>query len=143
MSGRYPILLRKRALNALKWAERAYNDGDYDTAVREAEYAVQLYIKSIIYRILGEEIRGHNIRELLGVLVSALIEESFGTEANELIDYIRKHRRELAELSEAHTRAVYGLVEFGRRESGILLKIAKDILSVLKDLEVKIFGEEV
>ena len=70
MSGRYPILLRKRALNALKWAERAYNDGDYDTAVREAEYAVQLYIKSIIYRILGEEIRGHNIRELLGVLVS-------------------------------------------------------------------------
>ncbi|MCD6095937.1 MAG: HEPN domain-containing protein [Thermoprotei archaeon] len=143
MSGRYPILLRKRALNALKWAERAYNDGDYDTAVREAEYAVQLYIKSIIYRILGEEIRGHNIRELLGVLVSALIEESFGTEANELIDYIRKHRRELAELSEAHTRAVYGLVEFGRRESGILLKIAKDILSVLKDLEVKIFGEKV
>ena len=143
MSGRYPILLRKRALNALKWAERAYNDGDYDTAVREAEYAVQLYIKSIIYRILGEEIRGHNIRELLGVLVSVLIEESFGTEANELIDYIRKHRRELAELSEAHTRAVYGLVEFGRRESGILLKIAKDILSVLKDLEVKIFGEKV
>jgi len=76
-------------------------------------------------------------------LLRALIEESFGTEANELIDYIRKHRRELAELSEAHTRAVYGLVEFGRRESGILLKIAKDILSVLKDLEVKIFGEKV
>ena len=26
-----------------------------------------------------------------------MIEESFGAEANELIDYIRKHRRELAE----------------------------------------------
>jgi len=141
VSGKYPALLRKRALNALRWAERAFEERDYDTAVREAEYGVQLYIKSIIYRVLGEEIRGHNLRELLGVLISALIEKGFEEEAKELVDYIRKHRRELAELTEARIRAVYGLVEYGRRETEILLKIAKNIITVLKNLEVKVFGE--
>ena len=143
MSGEYPALLKKRALNALKWAKRTFDDKDYDTAVREAEYAVQLYIKSITYRILGEEIRGHNPRELLGILASALIEEGFEEEAKELIDYIRKHRLELAELTEAHTRAIYGLIEYGKRESEILLKITKNVIAMLKDLEVKVFGEGV
>ncbi len=143
MSGEYPALLRKRALNALKWSRRAFEEEDYDTAVREAEYAVQLFIKSFIYRVLGEETRGHNLRELLGVLASALIEEGLEEEAKELVDYIRKHRRELAELTEAHTRAVYGLIEFSRREAEILLKIAESMISMLRNLEVKVFGGKV
>ncbi len=136
-------MLRKRALNALKWARRAFSEGDYDTAVREAEYAVQLYAKSLIYRVLGEEVRGHSIRELLGVLASALVEEGREEEAGELIDYIRRHRRELAELTIAHTRAAYGLVEYGKREAEILLRIAEDVIEVLRSLEAKVFGEEV
>jgi len=143
MSGENSALLRKRALNAFKWAGRAFKDKDYDTAVREVEYAVQLYVKSIIYRVLGEETRGRNLRELLGILVSALVEAGFEEEAKELMEYIRRHRRELVELTEAHTRAVYGLVEYGRREAEILLKIAKNIIDALRDLEVKVFGEEV
>jgi len=51
LSGKYAILLRKRALNALKRVERAFNEGDYDVTVRGVEYAVQLYLKSIIYRV--------------------------------------------------------------------------------------------
>jgi len=143
MNGRYSVLLKKRALNALKWARRAFSDGDYDTAVREAEYAVQLYVKSIVYRVLGEEVRGHNVRELLGILASALVEEGFDKEAGELIDYVRKHRRELAELAYAHVRATYGLVEYGEREAEILLKIAENVIETLKVLEVKVFGEEI
>jgi len=46
-----------------------------------------------------------------------LIGEGFEEEAKELIDYIRKHRRELAELTEAHTRAIYGLIEYGKRNT--------------------------
>ena len=143
MSGEYAILLKKRALNALKWAEKAFQEEDYDTSVREVEYAVQLYIKSLIYRILGEEVRGHNIRELLGILTSALIEKGFEELAKELIDYIKLHRRELIELSDAHTRVVYGLVEYSRKEAELLIKIGKNIISMLKELEVKVFGEEV
>jgi len=128
VSGKYAKLLKKRALNALKWAERAFEEGDYDTVAREAEYAVQLYVKSVIYRVLGEEVRGHDVRGLLGILASALLEEELEKEAELISNYIRGHRRELAELAEAHTRAVYGIFEYGEREAKLLLKIARDVL---------------
>jgi len=143
MSGEYPILLRRRALNALRWAEKAFEDGDYDTAVREAEYAAQLYLKSLIYRVLGEEIRGDSIRELLGVLVSALLEEGFSEEANALADYVRRRRRELAELSDAHIRATYGLIEYTRASAEMLIRITRDLVEILRELEMRLFaGEE-
>ncbi len=144
MSGEYPTVLRRRALNALRWAERALMEGDYDTAAREAEYAAQLYLKSLIYRISGEEVRGHNVRELLGILVSTLVEEGFREEAESLADYVRKRRRELAELSEAHTRAMYGLAEYTEAVASILVRIARDITERLRELEGRLFaGEEV
>ena len=143
MSGEYPALLRKRALKALEWSKRAFESSDYDTAAREAEYAAQLYVRSVIYRVRGEEVRGHNLRELLGVLLSSLMEEGLEEDAEFLADYLRKHRRELAELTEAHTRATYGLTEYGKREAELLLKIAESVIAVLKKLEAKIFGGEV
>ena len=140
MSGEYPSLLRKRSLNALKWAEKAYSEGDYDTAVREAEYAVQLYTKSLIYRVLGEERRGHDIRGLLGILSASLLEQGLEEEARVISNYVRKHRRELAELAEAHTRAIYGIFEYGEREAKLLLGIAKEVIGFLQKLEARVFG---
>ena len=139
MSGEYPSLLKKRALNALKWAMKAFEEGDCDTAVRDAEYAEQLYVKSLIYRIIGEEVRGHNIRELLGLLASALLEEGFKDQSRRITMYTRKNRRMLAELSDAYTRATYGLFEYGKREAEILLKIASMVIEELERLEDEIF----
>ena len=140
LSGEYPLILRRRALNALKWAERALEEGDYDTAAREAEYAAQLYLKSVIYRVRGWEARGHNINELLGILAYTLIEEGLDEEARLLMDYSRSRRRELAELSEAHTKASYGLVEYTRRVSMELVRVARELIDVLRRLEARIFG---
>ena len=140
MSGEYSMLLRKRALNALKWAERALEEGDYDTAAREAEYATQLYLKSLLYRVLGEEVRSHNLRELLSILVSALLEEGFREEAEILADYVRRKRRELAELSDARTRATYGLAEYTRATASLLVGIARDVIEELRELEEKLFA---
>ena len=140
MSGQYPLLLKKRALNAFKWAKRAFDEGDYDTCVREAEYAVQLYVKSLIYRVSGEEVYGHNIRGLLGILASILLENDFRGEAGKIIEYIKKHKRLLAELEDAHTRAVYGLIEYGEREAHMLLEIARETIDLLKEIESKVFG---
>ena len=75
MSGEYPGVLRRRALNALKWAQRACGENDYDTCAFLAEYAVQLYLKSLIYRVAGEEVRGHDVRELFGLFVASLLEQ--------------------------------------------------------------------
>ena len=140
MSGEYPLILRRRALNALKWAERALEEGDYDTAAREAEYAAQLYLKSVIYRVRGEEVRGHNINELLGILAYTLIEEGLEEEARIVIDYSRSRRRELAELSDAHVKATYGLVEYTRRVSEELVRLARELIEMLRGLEERIFG---
>jgi len=137
------MLLRKRALNVLKWAVRALEEGDYDIAAREAEYAAQLYLKSLLYRVLGEEARSRNLRELLGVLISALLEEGLRNEAEMLADYVRRKRRELAELSDAHTRATYGLAEYTKATANLLVRIAQDIIGKLKELEGRLFaGEE-
>ncbi len=140
MSGEYAALLRKRALSALKWARRAYSEGDYDMCVFDAEYAVQLYLKSILYRVLGEEVRGHNVRELFGLLAATLMEQGVEDLAREVADYVRRHRREMAELSDAHTRAVYGLVEYGEKEAKLLLKIAEQLIEKLEDLERRLFA---
>ncbi len=134
------MLLRKRALNALKWADRALEEGDYDTVAREAEYAAQLYLKSLLYRVLGEEVRGHNLRELLSVLVSALLEEGLREEAEALADYVRRKRRELAELSDARTRATYGLAEHTKTSASLLVRIARDIIEKLRELEERLFA---
>jgi len=140
MSGEYAKTLQKRALNAIRWAKRACEEGDYDTCALQAEHAVQLYLKSIIYRITGEEARGHDIRELFGILTAALLEQEGKELAEEMSDYLRKHRRELAELTGAQTRAAYGLVEYGEREARMLLRIAEEAIEKLKELEGKIFA---
>ncbi len=140
MSGEYVALLRKRALTAFKWSKRAYSEGDYDICVLQIEYAVQLYLKSLLYRILGEEVRGHNIRELFSLLAASLMEQNAEDLAREVMEYVRKHRRELTELSEAHTRAIYGLTEYGEKEARLLLRIAEQVLEKLQELEKKLFG---
>ena len=71
MSGRYPDLLKRRAESMMRLAERLLGEGEYDLAVLNAEYAAQLYIKSVLLRLTGEEWRGHGIRTLLGAVALA------------------------------------------------------------------------
>jgi len=140
VSGEYAETLRGRALSALKWAQRACQEGDYDTCALLAEYAAQLYLKSLIYRVTGEEVRVQSVRELLGVLAAALVEQGAEDFAREVSDYMRVHRRELAELSDAHTRAAYGLTGYGEKEATLLLRVAEQALEELRRLEERLFG---
>jgi len=78
--------------------------------------------------------------ELFGLLTAALLEQEGKELAEEMSKYLRKHRRELAELSGAQTRAAYGLVEYGEREARMLLRIAEEAIEKLKELEGKIFA---
>ena len=62
--------------------------------------------------------------------------------AERVFGFIRTHRRGLAELAEARTRAVYGLFEYGEREASLILRVAEEVIGLLKSLEVEIFGEK-
>jgi len=140
LSGEYSEVLRKRALSIFRWAEKTCEAGDYDICVLMAEYAVQLYLKSLIWRIRGEEVRGHSIGELFGVLTASIMEQGLKDLAEELVEYSRRRRREFAELSEARTRAVYGLIGYGEREAKLILAIARSVIEKLEEIEVKLFG---
>jgi len=140
VSGEYAEVLRRRALSGLHWAERACEAGDYDICALMAGYAAQLYLKSLIYRVRGEEVRGHSIGELFGVLTASLMEQGLRDLAEELAEYSRRHRREFAELSEAHTKAVYSLIGYGEKEAKLILAIARSVIEKLRETEVKLFG---
>ncbi len=49
----------------LRLAKELLSRGEADLAALHAEYAVQLYIKSLLYRLSDEEWRGHNVRAYL------------------------------------------------------------------------------
>ena len=59
-----------------------------------------------------------------------------------LLIILKRNKRALAELEIAHTRVVYGMIEYGRREAELLMNISSNILSILKDIEEKVFGNE-
>jgi len=139
MSGEYPSLLKRRAESMMKLAERLLKEGEYDLAVHNAEYAAQLYIKSLLYRLSGEEWRGHSVRTLLGAAALTAEEEGLREEAEKIIDFTRKNRRILAELEEAHTRSIYGIFEYSREQAATLIDSAKSIIKLAKEIEKAVF----
>ena len=135
VSGEYPAILKKRAQSMISLAERLLSEGEYDLAVLNAEYAVQLYVKALIFRISGEELRGHSIRVLMGFLASLLEEKGFRDLAVQITDYIRGNRRLLAELEEAHVKSVYGVFEYSEAQARRLVEVAKSLTRLFENVE--------
>lgn len=80
----------------MKNAITLFNEGEYDLAVLNADYAAQLYVKAILYQLSGEEWRGHNVRSLLGVLAFVAKENGLEEIANKIYDFVRRNMRILA-----------------------------------------------
>ena len=142
MSGEYAALLRRRALSMLRLARELAARGDADLAALNADYAAQLYLKSVLYRVSGEEWRGHGLRALMGALVVLLRQAGFSDEAQTVEDYVRANRRILAELEEAHTRAVYGALEYSIEQAEKLVEAAERLVELLQSIEKRVFGGE-
>ena len=105
-----------------------------------AEYAAQLYTRQLLYRLTGEEHRGHGIRALLALLVEVLEAGGFGELAEEVRRFTMGNRRLLAELEEGHTRAVYGPFEYSRAQAEKLVAAAKGLVELLSSVEGRVFG---
>ena len=141
LSGEYAALLKKRALSMLALAKRLLSEGQNDLAALNAEYAAQLYLKALLYRVSGEEWRGHGIRALLGALSAVLEGAGFREEAEMIMDYVRGRRRALAELEEAHTRAVYGVFEYDEKQAAALVSLAEEVIELLRKVEEGVIGD--
>jgi len=139
MSGNYPGLLKRRAESMMRLAVRLLREGEFDLAVLNAEYAVQLYIKSLLYRLSGEEWRGHSVRTLLGALALILEENRLNDVAERIYDFTRRNRRILAELDEAHTRSIYGAFEYSKDQARVIVDAAQSIIKLVKGIEEVLF----
>ena len=58
------------------------------------------------------------------------------------MEFLRSKRRILAELADAYLRATYGIFEYGKKEAEMLIKIAKEVIDVLKRIEASIFEDK-
>lgn len=93
----------------------------------------------MIFRVSGEEYRGHSIRVLLGFLASLLEEKGLQEMAAQIADYSRNNRRVLAELEEGHIRSVYGVLEYSEEQAKKLVNAAESLIRFLEKIEEGVF----
>ncbi|GAB6946956.1 HEPN domain-containing protein [Vulcanisaeta sp. JCM 16161] len=128
MSGIYVSKLKRRALNALHIAE---NIDDFDLAMFLIDQAIQLYVRAVYFELFGSRVRGHGIRELIGMLIKGLGSQGFNELARELMDFVSENRDILIMLKEAYTEDRYGEVSYDVNDVSNALNVAKELIKML------------
>ncbi len=131
--------LRERSLRFLVEAEEDLRRGFYDLAAFHAEQAVQLYLKSMILRLSGEERRGHEIRELMAEIAFSLDVEGLNEISRELKELAKRYRREIKELEEAYYEARYKPIAYTKEEAEEAVSAARLIISKLREIEERLW----
>ncbi len=119
----------------LQEAKDDVKKGFYDLAAFHAEQALQLFLKSMLVRLSGEELRGHEIRELLATLAFTLSTEGFENESKKIALLAKRYRRELIGLEEAYYEARYKPYPYSKEEAEELVRAAEGIIEELKGIE--------
>jgi HEPN domain-containing protein len=105
--------------------------GDYDIAALMADQAVQLCLKSAIFRVTGEIPRVHPIRQLFHIFGTAI------DRLDEVEEFIRKSRSLLIRLEDAYINSHCIPREYERDEAGELVTFAEEAVEFVKNLERK------
>lgn len=134
MSGEYVGKLKRRALKFLEEAERV---DDPDLAAFFSEQAMQLYVKAVIYELFGERVRGHGIRELLGLLVKLLREAGYSGESLLLEEFADRMREYLIKAEDAYIDARYG-EGFSWEVSVKLVEVARRLVNLLDEVSARV-----
>ena len=131
MSGIYSRKLKSRALDALRIAE---NIDNHDIAMFLIEQATQLYVKAAYFELFGVKVRGHGIRELLGLLAKDLEAQGYSELARELRDFVADNRDVLIMLEEAYVESRYGESSYDINDVSTVLRVVKSLIMLLDGL---------
>jgi HEPN domain-containing protein len=131
LSGEYVNVLKRRALSFLEEASKVK---DPDLAAFLAEQSIQLYIKAVLYELFGERVRGHNIRELLGLLARLLDRAEYHNEANRVRDFVADNRGILIDVEEAYIMSRYGERGYTLEEAKKFIDLAKRLINLLEEV---------
>ncbi len=141
MSGEYYRLLWRRAERFLVRARRDLEEGDFDGACFNAEEAVQLAVKAVLYRLFAEAPRVHGSRTLLARLRNLLMDAGVDDAARLVGRFVAENRDALDLLEESYIMARYGAVEYGERQARVCVETAERALGVLREVERRLLGE--
>ncbi len=139
MSGKAVEKLKRRSRVFLREARRLLEEGEYDLACFNAEQALQLFVKSTVLRLLGEEIRGHGVRSILGYLAGRLREMNYRELAERIAKTVSDCRYGLVLLEDAYVDARYGLRSFSEEEAREAIRIVEEFIRLLEDVEENVW----
>ena len=131
MSGEYVNKLKRRAMKLLRASEAIDDAG---LAVFFVDQGIQLYVKAMYYEIFGVKIRGHGVRELLGLLSKELETHGFINEARLIRDFVTSNRDVLVMLEEAYIEARYGDVSYGIDDLSKAINVARELVKLLDEV---------
>ena len=135
MSYEYVSLLKRRSLTFMKYAHKAIKEGEYDIACFLAEQAVQLSLKALILRVLGYVPRVHRIRELLGIITKALVNDL----VNNIEEFVRRKRDSFRLLEDAYIGSRYLMRTYDINDAKECMRVAEEVLKVVDEIEREIF----
>jgi len=138
VSSRYWELLWKRARRFMVRAERDLIEGDFDGACFNSEQALQLAVKATIYRVYGVKMRIHSTKTLLSQLRNMLYESGRHDLADVIGKIVSDYRRELELLEESYIEGRCGEVELLESQGRSCVDVAREILKVLRRIEVEL-----
>lgn len=109
----------ERARSFLERAEDALEEDVYDVAVFLADIAVQLYLKSVLMKLVGDYPRPHSTRLLLA-------EISKHMKTGEISEFVKAHRARITALEDAYMAARYSVRPFEREDAEDAVRLGDD-----------------
>ncbi len=135
MSGEYYALLWRRAERFLVRAVRDLDEGDYDGACFNAEEAIQLAVKALLFKYFAEIPRIHGSRALLARLRNLLMDAGLSDVASIVGRFVADNRDALDILEESYVMARYGAVSYSETQAKLCVETASRALEVLREVE--------
>ncbi|PUA32578.1 MAG: hypothetical protein B7O98_06280 [Zestosphaera tikiterensis] len=128
MNEYYADFLRRRAKAFLESARADFSRGDHDLVLFHVEQFLQLYLKHLIYKKVGDYPKTNSLTHLMKLIMKIYSDEK-------LSEFYEKYLEVLYLLEEAYISSRYLPRQYDREIAERILKFAEKTLEVLEWLE--------
>jgi HEPN domain-containing protein len=135
LSDKYYNLLWRRAERFLVRAIRDLAENDFDGACFNAEEAVRMAAKALLYKYFGEMPRIHGSKTLLARLRNLFMDAGGEDLASIVGRFVAENRDALDILEESYIMARYGTIPYGEKQAKLCVDTAKKAFEVLREVE--------
>ncbi|MCD6515493.1 MAG: HEPN domain-containing protein [Candidatus Odinarchaeota archaeon] len=128
MSNYYVDFLKRRAKAFLESAQADFDRGGYDLVLFHVEQFLQLYLKHLLYRKIGDFPKTYSVVRLVKDVIKVYNDDR-------LKEFYKKNLETLYLLEEAYISSRYLPREYDEDIAERILKFAEKVLEVLEWLE--------